>query len=158
MARCTNCDRDLPGIETLCRDCYSQEYWEVNAPKGNFLQRLGRNGDQWVLGICACLIAAPLVYALLRAPRLMQGITFLYEILLMSIAWVLAPWLLIKEWKEERRLGTLFVAGTLTVQIVCAAFWWIKGTAIWLQINTAVAIAVVVYGYAMRIFGFLKDF
>ena len=157
MARCANCGCDLPGMEKLCRTCYYQQYWDVNSPKKNFLQRLGRNGDQWLLSICAWLIAAPLCYALIRAPRLMQGIEALNQIFLLGVAWILVPWLLLQEWKQERRLRTLVVGVILAVQIICGVFWWIKGTRIWLQISMTIAIPMIIYGYVVRASDFLQD-
>lgn len=36
MAKCVGCERELPGIEKLCRDCYDEEYAALSQRKSGF--------------------------------------------------------------------------------------------------------------------------
>jgi hypothetical protein len=157
MATCSVCGCDLPGVETLCRDCYYQEYWRVNAPRRNFWQWLGQNG--WKAFVIAGMlgIAVAVYYALVRVPRLLHGIQFLYLACLWCLGWVLTPWTLVKEWKERRTLRTLFVGVIFAMQIICIIFWWTKGTQLWLQINTAIFVVTVFYSLIARAFESLEN-
>ena len=42
MPRCSYCDCELPGEETLCRSCFDARYFNVNQPKSTILQRVAR--------------------------------------------------------------------------------------------------------------------
>ena len=35
MGQCSSCGRDLPGLEQLCHQCYTAQYAELTAPKGD---------------------------------------------------------------------------------------------------------------------------
>ena len=154
---CTSCGCDLPGVETLCRDCFYQQYWEVNAPKRNFWQWLGRNGDAWLLGVGVSAMVLAEYYVLARSPRLMHAAELLGQAIVGGMAWVLTPWILITEWKQERTLRALFFGVVFIVQLTCAVLWWTRGTQLWFQIGTAIFVIMFFYGLLSRAFGFLKD-
>lgn len=42
MSRCSYCNYELPGDETLCRSCFDARYFTVNQPKSTVAQRVAR--------------------------------------------------------------------------------------------------------------------
>ncbi len=42
MARCPYCERELPGVERVCRGCFDELYFSPQRPKGTTVQKLAR--------------------------------------------------------------------------------------------------------------------
>src|ERR1700682_2570219 len=150
MARCAHCDRELPGMETLCRACYRREYRRLNAPEKSFLQWLGGYG--WiallVAGVWAILHAE--LFVISSSPGLLHGAQLLRQGFVWVASWIFAPWILITEWRAQRTLRTLFFGLIFIVQLVCAVLGWVSGAKLWFQIDMDLAVLMVIYGYTVR--------
>src|SRR5258708_2049656 len=157
MARCANCGCDLPGMETLCRGCYYLGYAQVHAPKKTFWQWLGVYG--WIVLLVAAFLAVlhAEFFLISRSPRLLHGAELLRQGFIWVISWIVAPWILITDWRAERTLRTLFFGLIFVVQLICAVLWWTTGAQVWFQINLTVAIVMLIYSKLAQVFGPLKD-
>lgn len=153
MAVCTSCGCDLPGLETLCHDCYLQEYWQVHSPKKTFWQWLGVYGWIALLAAGVWVVLHAGLFVMSRSPRLLHGAELLRQGFIWVMSWIVAPWILITNWRAERTLRTLFFGLIFIVQLICAVLWWTTGTQIWFQINLTMAIVMLIYSKLAQAFG-----
>ena len=55
MPRCSSCNREIPGFQTLCQKCYDTEYARISHPRGpkTLRERLTRRSVLFALFIYA---------------------------------------------------------------------------------------------------------
>lgn len=159
MATCASCGCDLPGTETLCRDCYEKQYAALSAPEKNIWKRL----EPWMppllmLSIFASMFLTPdwfftvgrALEPLGRALRRLEMALF--------VAWLGIQWVLMTGavalgiWQSlQARSGKMVFLWLMYVPLVAGFFFWkVTHSGVWLAVTIGGGLLVEVQKYNAR--------
>jgi len=132
MAKCPGCERELTGMEKLCRDCFDKQYAVVAAGKGGFQTRylLTRLAAVVVVGACFFLVDW---YFPGTAERVHQT---LYAIMntVATLIFISATLFGIYESLEWRTLQKLLFWTLIALNLAGLVMWHIRGDVRWLSL------------------------
>ena len=126
MGQCSSCGHDLPGSETLCRQCYLAQNATLTAPNGSF-------SYSWSVCI-GLLLWTSVSYALLTylpgfAKVAVLGVAFAVVLCLDFWAFLQRPW---------KRYGTPPPEQlSFILAVCCGVVWKITGADVWFRLGGA---------------------
>ncbi len=155
MATCPTCGCDLPGTETLCRDCFEKQYAALSAPR-SFLQKL----HPWLMPLFIVAMFGPMVLAHSWFSRYIEPPLHAAHRLLVSlgIAALAAQWLLFAGavgsgiWNSLKAgSGKMFALWLMYVPLIAGfVLWKMTGSRGWLAVFIGGALLMAAERYNAR--------
>jgi hypothetical protein len=161
MSTCPTCGCDLPGTETLCRDCYEKQYAMVSDPKKNSWWR----PEDWVGVLLMIAIVAPPLLAsdwffsgrFVPLGQAMQNLQNALGVLWQCAQWLLAAgavaaaiWYNLK----ARSVKMVLLWSMYVPLIVGFCLWKLTNNGTWLTVTVAGRLLVEAQRYNARRRGF----